>query len=211
MHFHALHRTQRNQNTSISAPYRICTNVSLAICPYTFLSALSRWQGRSNWPLELPWLRWGARNWPLDLARPRWGARNLPLEPASAWLENTAPAEKCRYLLHMAARAWPGAADGSKWPLEPAPAPQMARNGRSSPPRGRRWLEYVAARAWPGAADGSKRPLEPAPGPPMARPEPQNTRRVPLEPALEPQTARRAPLEPPRNRRMRDGCRSSLP
>ena len=49
--------------------------------------------------------------------------------------------EKCRYLLHMAARAWPGAADGSKWPLEPAPGPQMARNGRSSLPRSRRILD----------------------------------------------------------------------
>ena len=49
--------------------------------------------------------------------------------------------EKCRYLLHMAARAWPGAADGSKWLLEPAPEPQLARNGRSSPPRSRRILE----------------------------------------------------------------------
>ena len=46
--------------------------------------------------------------------------------------------EKCRYLLHMAARAWPGAADGSKWLLEPAPEPQLARNGLSSPPRSRR-------------------------------------------------------------------------
>ena len=99
----------------------------------------------------------------------------------------------------------------------------MARNGRSSPPRGRRWGRRMldrcrssppwgrrwlgmAARARPGAADGaahgSKLPLEPAP-------ELQNTRQVPLEPALEPQNARRAPLEPPRNRRMLDGCRSS--
>ena len=60
----------------------------------------------------------------------------------------------------------------------------MARNGCSSPPRGRRWLEMVA-RARPGAADGSKWPLEPAP-------EPQNTRRVPLEPAVEPQNPKGA-------------------
>ena len=46
--------------------------------------------------------------------------------------------EKCRYLLHMAARAWPRAADGSKWLLEPAPD---------------------------GAADDSEWPLEPAPEP----------------------------------------------
>ena len=63
------------------------------------------------------------------------------LRRSRPWLENTAPAEKCRYLLHMAARAWPGAADGSKWPLEPAPGPQMARNGRSSLPRSRRILD----------------------------------------------------------------------
>ena len=99
------------------------------------------------------------------------------------------PGSKCCYLLHMAARAWPGAADGSKWLLEPAREPQMARNGRSSPP---------------GAADGLKWPLEPAP-------EPQNTRKVPLESAPEPQNARQMSLEPPRRRRMLDGCRSSLP
>jgi len=34
----------------------------------------------------------------------------------------------------LAARAWPGAAGGSKWLLEPAPEPQMARNGCSSSP-----------------------------------------------------------------------------
>ena len=73
----------------------------------------------------------------------------------------------------MDAQAWPGAAAGSKWLLEPAPGPQMARNGRSSLARSRRWLE-MAARACLGAADGSKWPLELAP-------EPQNTRRVPLE------------------------------
>ena len=87
--------------------------------------------------------------------------------------------------------------------LELGPEPQMARNGRSNPPRSRRWLE-MAARARPGAADGSKWPPEPAP-------EQQNTRRVPLEPALEPRNARRAPLEPPQNRIILDGCRSSMP
>ena len=51
------------------------------------------------------------------------------------------PGSKCRYLLHLAARAWPGAADRSKWLLEPATEPQIARNGRSSPPRSRRILE----------------------------------------------------------------------
>ena len=51
------------------------------------------------------------------------------------------PGSKCCYLLHMAARAWPGAAVGSKWPVEP---------GRS-----RSWLE-MAARARPGTAKYSK-------------------------------------------------------
>ena len=47
----------------------------------------------------------------------------------------------CCIWLHLAARAWPGAADRSKWLLEPALEPQIARNGRSSPPRSRRILE----------------------------------------------------------------------
>ena len=48
-------------------------------------------------------------------------------------------------MLEMAARARPGAADGSEWPREPAPGPQMgpqmARNGRSSLPQSRRILD----------------------------------------------------------------------
>ena len=103
----------------------------------------------------------------------------------------------------MAARAWPGAATGSKWPLEPAPEPQLARNGRSGSPRSRRWLE-MAARARPGAAEYLK-------SADRVCPEPQNARRVPLESASEPQNARRVPLEPPRRRKMFDGSRSSLP
>ena len=78
----------------------------------------------------------------------------------------------------------------------------MARNGRSSPPRGRRWLE-MAARACPGAAEYSTGAARACPGAAecstrasRASPEPQNARRVPLEPALEPQNARRGPLEP---------------
>ena len=47
----------------------------------------------------------------------------------------------CCIWLHLAARAWPGAADRSKWLLEPAPEPQIARNCRSSPPQSRRILE----------------------------------------------------------------------
>ena len=43
--------------------------------------------------------------------------------------------------LEMAARAWPGAAAGSKWPLEPGTAPQLARDGRSRVPWSRRMLD----------------------------------------------------------------------
>ena len=78
----------------------------------------------------------------------------------------------------------------------------MARNGRSSSPRGRRWLE-MAARACPGAAEYSTGAARACPGAAecstgasRASPEPQNARRVPLEPALKPQNARRGPLEP---------------
>jgi hypothetical protein len=110
---------------------------------------------------------------------------------------------RSRRWLEMAARARPGAADGSNmWPLELGPEPQMARNGRSSPPRGRRWLE-MAARACPGAAaysTGAARACagatECSTGASGASPEPLNARRVPLEPALRPQSARRGPLEP---------------
>ena len=49
------------------------------------------------------------------------------------------------------------------WPLELGPEPQMARNGRSSPPRGRRWLE-MAARACPGAAEYSTGAARACPG-----------------------------------------------
>ena len=128
----------------------------------------------------------------------------------SAWLENTAPADVCdiepgpepllarngrsslarsRSWLEIVARAWPGAAVGSKWPLEPGPEPQLARE--------------MAARAWPSAAAGSKWTLERAP-------EPQNARQVPLESAPEPRNARLVPFEPPRKCRMLDGSRSSL-
>ena len=61
----------------------------------------------------------------------------------------------------MAARVRPGAADGSKWPLEPAPEPQ---NTRKVP------LEFARE-----PQNARRVPLESAP-------EPQNARRVPLEP-----------------------------
>ena len=62
---------------------------------------------------------------------------------------------RSRRWLEMAARARPGAADGSKWPLEPAPEPQNTRrvplepalepqNARRAPlepPRNRRMLD----------------------------------------------------------------------
>ena len=53
------------------------------------------------------------------------------------------PGSKCRYLLHLAAfgrSSLAGAADRPKWLLEPAPEPEISRNGRSSPPRSRRIL-----------------------------------------------------------------------
>ena len=60
-----------------------------------------------------------------------------------------------RSWLEMAARAWPGAAAGSRWPLKPGPEPQLARNGRSSLAQSRSWL--------------AKWPLEPGPAPQLAR------------------------------------------
>ena len=98
-------------------------------------------------------------------------------------------AARSRSWLEMAARAWPGAAAGSKWPLEPDPEPQLAR--------------AMAARAWSSAAAGSKWLLARAP-------EPQNARQVPLESAPEPRNARLVTFEPPRKCRMLDGSRSRL-
>ena len=66
-----------------------------------------------------------------------------------------------RRWLEMAARARPGAADGSKWSLEPAPEPQKTRKVQiefAPEPQNARWV-----------------PLE-------STPEPQNARRVQLEP-----------------------------
>ena len=62
--------------------------------------------------------------------------------------------EKCRHLLHMAARACPGAAECSKWPLGPAPEPQNARNGRSGLPRSLRTLgaDTGPIQTFPGAS-----------------------------------------------------------
>ena len=113
--------------------------------------------------------------------------------------------EKRCYLLHMAARALPGAADGSKWLLEPAPEPQhgskwllepasepqLARNGRSSALESapEQQCSTGAARVCLGTAECSTDAAR-------ATPEAQNARRVPLEPAQEPQHARKVPLEP---------------
>ena len=65
--------------------------------------------------------------------------------------------------------------------------PQMARNARSSLPRSRRILDACRS-----SLPWSRRMLDGR----LSSPEPQNARRVPLEPALEPQNARRGPLEP---------------
>jgi hypothetical protein len=116
-------------------------------------------------------------------------ARKIPLEPTAARCVRFLRSKSGFFCSSVVGinRARPVAADGSKWPLEPAPGPQMARNGRSSLPRSRRILdECRSSLPW------SRRMLDAS----RACPEPQNARRVPLEPALEPQNARRGPLEP---------------
>ena len=107
--------------------------------------------------------------------------------------------EKCHYLTHLAARAWPGGTDSLKLPLELVPE----------------WLE-MAARARPGAAAGSKWPLDPPQSRRYAKSADrvcpgQDARWVPLESALESQNARRVPLKPFRNCRMLDECSLSHP
>ena len=64
----------------------------------------------------------------------------------------------CCIWLHMAARAWPGAADRSKWLLEPALEPQLARTrlGGDRVNPGAAECSTGAARACPGAAACSK-------------------------------------------------------
>ena len=96
---------------------------------------------------------------------------------------------RSRSWLEMAARAWPGAAAGS-------------RNGRSSLAQRRSWLE-MDARACPGAAEcstGAARicsgTAKCSTGALRATAEVQNARREPLEPALAPQHARKVPLAP---------------
>jgi hypothetical protein len=89
----------------------------------------------------------------------------------------------------MAARAWPGAAAGSKWPLELAPEPQNARKVLLKPGPEPQNAREVLLEPAPEPQNARKVPLEPAP-------EPQNARKVSLEPAPEPQQARKVPLEP---------------
>jgi len=92
------------------------------------------------------------------------------------------------WLEKKTSRAHPGAADGSKWPLEPAPEPQNSRK--------------VPLESAPEPQNARRVPLESAP-------EPQNARRVPLEPG-----GRRRMLDGcrsslPRSRSMFEKCRSS--
>ena len=94
-----------------------------------------------------------------------------------------------RNWLEMAARARPGAADGSKWPLEPEPDQQNTRRVPLESAWSRRMLDGCRS-----SLPRSRRLLE---GCRSSAPEPQNARRV--------------PLEPPQRRRMLDGCRLSLP
>ena len=97
---------------------------------------------------------------------------------------------RSRSWLKMAARAWPGAAAGS-------------RNGRSSLAHSRNWLE-MAARACPGAAEcltGAAPRISPGTakcsiGDLRAIAEVQNARREPLELVLAPPHARKVPLAP---------------
>ncbi len=95
-----------------------------------------------------------------------------------------------RRWLEMAARACPGAAAGSKWPLELAPEPQNARK--------------VLLKPGPEPQNAREVLLEPAP-------EPQNARKVPLEPAPEPQTARNGPSSLPRVRTLVDTAQARPP
>ena len=81
---------------------------------------------------------------------------------------------RSRSCLEMAARACPGAAAGSKCPLEHAPEPQNARE--------------VLLKPGPELQNAREVLLELAP-------EPQNARKVPLELAPEPQNARKVSLE----------------
>ena len=89
----------------------------------------------------------------------------------------------------MAARACPGAAAGSKWPLELAPEPQNARKVLLKPGPEPHNAREVLLEPGPEPQHARIMPLEPAP-------ELQNARKVSLEPAPEPQQARKVPLEP---------------
>ena len=94
-----------------------------------------------------------------------------------------------RSCLEIAGRACPGAAAGSKWPLELAPEPQNARKVLLKPgPEPQNAREVVLEPA-PEPQNAPKMRLEPAP-------DPQNARRVSLELAPEPQQARKVLLEP---------------
>ena len=106
-----------------------------------------------------------ARRVPLELAPEAQNARRVPLEPAlepqharKVPLEPTAV--RCVRFLRSKSTVFVRLLSAS---IEPAPGPQMARNGRSSPPRGRRWLE-MAARACPGAAEYSTSAARVCPG-----------------------------------------------
>ena len=143
-------------------------------------------------PLEPALEPQNARRGPLEPALEPQHARKVPLEPTAVRCVRFLRSKSAVFCSSVVGinRPRPGAADGSKWPLEPAPGPQMepqnARNGRSSPPWGRRWLG-MAARARPGAADGA------------------------ADVSKWPQMTRNGHSSLPQSRRILDGCRSSLP
>ena len=112
----------------------------------------------------------------------------------------------------MAARACPGAADGSKWPLEPARNHRMLEKRRSSLPQNHSMgatrvpLELpecttCAARVDPRIAGGLM-------GASRATPEQQNALRSPFEPALAPHDARKsvARADGPEKWPLEEGC-----
>ena len=180
--------------------------------------------GRSRWPLEPARLRWGARNGrsnslgsarALEIARPGWSKTpHLPTFPSSSTLGSSGA-------LDMAARARSAPLGRSKWPLELARLRQGARNCSA-------WLleniapadvsEFEPARLRWGARHWRSSPLG------SAGPETLHWAGPRMPVALNTETnilcawyarvrsecstgaSRASP-----NRRMRDGCRSSLP
>ena len=88
----------------------------------------------------------------LEMAARAWSGAAECLKSAARACPGAAECSKC------AARACPRAAAGSKWPLEPAAEPQLARNGRSSLALNRK-CSKSAARACSGATACARKVL----------------------------------------------------